>query len=82
MALDLAGDNPQGRMMLLISSTDNKTMSCGVDAFAKRSGVISFTRLSVHCALSRTAINSADGHENEEARARQLRYGGVGEIVS
>ncbi len=58
MAFDFAGDKPQGLMISLISSTVNNTMSWGVSALAKSSGVILLTLSSVHWAESRTAINS------------------------
>jgi hypothetical protein len=40
MACDFRGDNPQGFMISLISSTDNKIISRGVDALEKSFGVI------------------------------------------
>ena len=55
------GDKPQGRMICLISSTDNLTMSYGLSALANKSGVILLTRTSVHCADSNTAIKSVYG---------------------
>ena len=51
------GDKPHGLIISLISSTDNFIISNGLFAFAKSAGVIKFTRTSVHCAESKTAIN-------------------------
>ena len=57
MALLLNGDNPQGFIISRISSMVNFTISEGLLAFANKEGVIKFTRLSVHWALNKTAIN-------------------------
>ena len=58
MPLLFIGDKPQGRIMFWISSTESLSISVGLLALAKRSGVIWFTRSSVHWALRRTAIKS------------------------
>ncbi len=58
MFRDFAGESPQGRMISRMAGTPSFTIACGVRARAKRRGVTWFTRTSVHCAESTTAIRS------------------------
>jgi len=58
MFFDFAGDSPQGRMMLRISGTRSFAIAAGWSARANSFGVTRFTRSSVHCAESTTAISS------------------------
>ena len=60
MALLFAGESPHGLMISRISSIPNLIISNGLFACLNRCGVIVFTRASVHCAESRTAISKVN----------------------
>lgn len=58
---DLLFESPQGRIISRTLSTPKDNIFSGLSASLKSSGVTSFTRLSVHCADSRTAIKKVKG---------------------
>ena len=58
MARALRGARPHGRIIASMSATSNSTIASGVWARANRWGVTRLTRLSVHCADSKTATSN------------------------
>ena len=58
IACAFRGANPQGRTIASISATVRRAIAAGVSANLNNAGVTRFTRLSVHCAESKTAINN------------------------
>src|SRR5690349_18519534 len=60
-AFDFAGDSPQGLITSRMAGAPSFAISAGVLARANSFGVVKLTRLSVHCAESRTATSSVYG---------------------
>ena len=60
IARAFCGASPHGRMMRSISGSGIRAIVPGERALANRAGVISLTRLSVHCADSTTATSSVN----------------------